>query len=104
MKATPVIYRLDIGSAFYIGRANDFGRRRQRHLRFLRNGTHSNYKLQIAFDEGRQFNIRILVQCSLEDLEAEEQALLDQYFDEPGCANISRSASTGHETKRGKRD
>lgn len=92
------IYQINIGDYFYVGRANDFKRRRQRHLRFLRAGTHINHKMQTAFDEIGKFKIKILVKCPVEELEIEEQKFLDEMCDNELCLNISKSASTGHES------
>ena len=95
---TSCIYQINIGEFFYVGRANDFRRRRQRHLRFLRTGTHINHKMQTAFQELNKFRIKILAMGPVEDLEIEEQKFLDELCDSPMCLNISRSASTGHES------
>lgn len=54
--------------------------------------------MQTAFQELNKFRIRILAMCPIENLEIEEQKFLDELCDSPMCLNISRSASTGHES------
>jgi GIY-YIG catalytic domain/Ribbon-helix-helix protein, copG family len=50
MTKTGVIYKLQIGETIYVGQTMDSEKRRKRHLSTLKNGKHSNKKLQEAYN------------------------------------------------------
>lgn len=92
------VYRItnEVNGNFYVGSAERFWERWQRHAYTLRAGNHANAHLQHAFhkygEEALVFSVVSEVGAP-EDLRLEEQAYLTAYFG-PGCYNLSPTAGS----------
>lgn len=77
---------------FYYGQSVDlFGRKRQ-HLSDLRNGKHSNRKLQSCFDKYGEPEITLVEFCSPSEMCDREQYYIDLGIQNRYCCNLSPSA------------
>lgn len=91
------IYRVTLSPIhFYVGRTSDLDRRKQTHLRLLRQNKHENVYMQRVYNQYLQFEWEVLLICtSVEDAVKSEQILLDSLFRAEGCVNLSQSAVYG---------
>ncbi len=94
---------------FYIGSARNIKHRWHDHKRNLNNKTHSNIKLQLAWNKyGKEnFEFDILEECKTEHLLKLEQVLLDMWAGKQWCYNIALDSmspmlgrKTSDETKK----
>lgn len=92
---TSGIYRIDVGSHFYFGRATDLRGRELKHLSNLRLGDHVNTHLQNAYNKYQDFKFTVLTYCSPEFSVTLEQRLLDRYWGLQKCANIHNDSAGG---------
>lgn len=84
------VYRIDLGNGwFYIGSACDLKRRGTDHGRDLRRGTHCNQIMQNAFNKHGLFEFIVLGRYPSDEIIEQEQALLDEHYADPKCANIA---------------
>jgi len=82
----------------YIGSSKDVDRRRHKHVRALKRGTHCNSHLQCAYDKyGRKaFSFRVLITCHADMLVWYEQQFIDQWKPEYNmCTDASRPSFVG---------
>jgi hypothetical protein len=63
----------------YIGQSIDIEARYKKHCRELKNGTHTNYKLQNAYINFGIPQLEILLECSKNELNANEIAAIEVY-------------------------
>lgn len=105
------VYRLEVGSYFYIGSSTKVGSRRSDHLAMLGRGEHPNRKLQEAWHEAREeggevrFVILEVVRGKKWDSKDDgrerakhlEQLELDKCYGQEFCCNVSKW-STGDST------
>lgn len=93
------IYRITCleNGSYYIGRANNFTRRFIRHKSDLRCGRHDNQILQRIFDKYglEPLKFEVLVICKDPYMTELEQTLIDEYFNDSLCINLSRSSRGG---------
>ena len=80
---------------YYGGRARDFKGRWRAHLRELRAGVHDNPRMQAVYNIYGRFEPNVLRRLPDEELEAAEQAWLDENFRKPGCVNLSPISTGG---------
>jgi group I intron endonuclease len=71
------VYALELPSGSYIGSAKNLQKRREKHMRLLRNGTHVNPHLQAGYDKFGLVGWRVLVVCEPFELLMYEQKLID---------------------------
>jgi group I intron endonuclease len=99
------IYRIDIGSSYYFGRAKDLARRERQHKWALEENRHSNPKMQNAFNKYGEFAFQVVARCPEEYLDKMEAYFINQHFDKPECMNLMTADDDGRyvwseETKR----
>lgn len=76
------------GKAFYYGRTRGFRKRRNRHLREMKDGTHHNRSLIRKYELYGDPKIRIVAYAtSDEHLEQIESAMIEKYINNPRCCN-----------------
>ena len=86
------LYQISIDNYFYIGQAQDLKRRKSEHLYYLKRGNHPNPKLQNVYNKYQDFHFQETIFCSIDELNAQEQKLLDMFCGTEGCLNISKCA------------
>lgn len=86
----------------YIGQAQSFKARWQRHKDTLRLNNHRNIHLQRAWNKygAKAFKFQILEYCPIEQLNEREQHYLDIYIPRGICYNIAIDASSSRGIKR----
>lgn len=99
-------YRISCtNGAFYLGSAVRLCGRWKRHIRELRRGVHGNQRLQRTFDKYGETSLSFetLTLCDKNELQDEEQRLLDLYFGNEGCLNLSEKSMRPPSSKGKKR-
>ena len=86
------IYKISIDDYFYIGQSQDFKKRKSWHLSMLKKGTHSNKFMQNVYNKYKDFSFSPLVYAEIKELNHIEQGLLDVYWGNKLCMNISKDA------------
>lgn len=87
------IYRIDLARGrFYVGSAANLRRREGQHRWHVGKGKHHNPTVQRSFDKHGVFEFSVLGLCSVDEVIAREQALLDEHFDDPLCVNMAPTA------------
>ena len=93
------IYKITCNTSgrFYIGSAANIYKRKKRHFKSLRDGTHHNVFFQRVFDKYGEadFSLRYSRTATLEEAREREQLLLDKYHGDPRFMNIGRDATGG---------
>lgn len=82
------VYCVTIGDKFYIGSCIDFAGRANEHVRKLRNGRHTNPKMQAAWDTSETFDMELIEACHPDELLTLEQQYIDQWFGHEDCLNM----------------
>lgn len=82
---------------FYIGSAQDIYKRRHRHFRALRAGTHHNIFLQRVYNKygEEDFKVQYIRTDSVEEARKREQKFLNKHCGNPSFMNIGRDACGG---------
>lgn len=62
------IYVIKSEKHFYIGLSSELQKRKQTHFYKLKNGIHSNLKLQNVYNKGYNLEFEIIQECEIEDL------------------------------------
>lgn len=80
----------------YIGSAVKLKQRRNKHLQMLRDGCHTNIRLQRSFNKfgENSFIFKVVEYCETNILINREQFWLDKYFDTQNCYNILKIAGS----------
>ena len=86
------VYQISIGDYFYIGQSSDLKKRESNHLSYLKNGNHHNKFMQRVYDKYQSFSFTPLVYAEIKELNRIEQGLLDVYWGNKLCMNISKCA------------
>lgn len=86
------LYQISINNYFYIGQSMNLKKRKRDHLYYLKNGNHYNKFMQNVYDKYQDFHFQETLFCSVEELNAQEQKLLDMFWGTEGCMNISKCA------------
>ena len=84
------IYKITVGSWFYWGSTKNFHRRKQEHIRELKQGKHKNSILQNAYNKHNSFEFEVIANVEEQELLEWEQELIDVWFGSENCANISK--------------
>lgn len=91
------IYQINIGDYFYFGQSIDLNARNRRHKSELFNGNHCNTKMQNVFNKYNKYDFKVVLECSVEELDDQEQRLLDAFWGTEGCMNLCKDI--GHSTR-----
>lgn len=95
------VYRIELGNGrFYVGSSVDLRRRQAAHSTKLASGKHRNPIVQSSYDKHGVFEFTVLKLCSPDQVLVFEQALLDEHFNDPKCANIAPTAGNSLGIKR----
>lgn len=95
------VYKLKVGDLYYIGSSTNLKGRKRNHLKALREGTHTNHRLQQEYDNNPHVQFTILQHCKWSEVRVIEQTYLDKYFGMQRCANIEQHAvSTKRPTRQ----
>ena len=95
------VYRVNVGSLFYIGSSTNIAGRKRNHLKQLQTKTHKNHKLQAEYNKTQTYEFSTIATCEWHEVRIIEQDYLDRYFDSPRCCNIDRYAvSQNHPSRR----
>ena len=73
------IYIIKSVKHFYIGLSSELEKREKTHFYKLKNGTHSNPKLQNVYNKGYNLEFEIIQECNIEDLNRLEILWIDLY-------------------------
>lgn len=105
MFETSGVYRLEVGTSFYVGSTRHLGARYSDHKVGLEAGEHPNPGLQDAFDQGGEIRMTLVEEVPLKPIDSKddhvkrlkfrEQLVLDRVFGTPGCCNRSSSSTLG---------
>jgi group I intron endonuclease len=98
------IIRNKINGHIYIGSSKNLVRRKHRHFRYLRAGTHENKHLQHAFTKYSEDAFEFITVLYTSNLLEEEQKLLDEHMGTPSCYNICGTAGSPSVVGRKKSD
>lgn len=90
------VYRITIGERFYVGSSVNLRSRESSHRTTLANGTHSNLRMQRAWNKVRTFTFEILELCDPAGVLLVEQSYLDAVADDPLCMNLSPTARNNY--------
>lgn len=90
---------------FYIGSTIDYAKRKERHLRDLRSGSHNNIFLQRTFNKYGEgaFKWKVIYVDTKDEARALEQHYIDKYMQDKRCMNIGKTASGGDNLSRNPR-
>lgn len=99
----PGIYRLQFPSGhYYIGSSKDYVTRCHQHQNNMKRGAHDSIRVQRVYDKYGELPVYGLVLgCSLENLQSEEQKQLDEHVGKPVCLNIGRCAEAARRGVKG---
>lgn len=87
------VYRLNVGPFFYIGSSTKIGTRRSYHLTALRDGIHTNAKLQDAWNRHQQADFTIIITAiTRQEAREIEDVEIKKAFGSAHCCNLSNSA------------
>lgn len=76
---------------FYFGQASDLVRRQREHLRQMRNGRHTNHRIQTAFDECGEPAFEIVERCPESELNLKEQLFVNDSMGNALCCNLAHN-------------
>lgn len=82
------VYKLFIGDHYYYGSSSNVRKRITKHKSLLRHRKHNNENLQREYDKGGSLTCQVIIQD--EEAELIEQRLINTYYNDPKCMNISR--------------
>jgi group I intron endonuclease len=99
-KTSPGVYKLMIGDYFYIGSAKNLSARMSHHKQYLRKNIHSNWKVQMHWDQIKSIKFEVLVYCPEEECLTHEQAYLDKHHTDVKCLNIAPFAGSSRGVTR----
>lgn len=92
------IYKIECATngSFYFGRTINFEKRKNDHLRDMRNGIHKNDRIQNCYNKYGEESIvfSIVETVSREKQIGREQYYLDKFINNENCLNINRTAET----------
>ena len=90
MNSIFIIYKIYWpGKAFYFGKTKGFRKRRNRHLREMKDGTHHNKNLIRKYKLYGSPKIKIIGYASSdEELTTKERQLLEKYINNRRCCNL----------------
>jgi hypothetical protein len=97
LKGISGVYQLNINNETYIGSSIDIFNRLIFHGVTLRRNKHENKKLQLAYNEHRKIQYRILKVCEVGLLSSTEQFYVNKY--KPVLNNRNKIAQSGIEYK-----
>lgn len=83
------IYRLSVGSLFYIGQTGDLRQREAQHRLLLSKGKHPKPTLQRAAAQGDKISFSVVCYASRHKLLELEELEQDRYRQDPLCVNHS---------------
>lgn len=91
----PGVYQIWINDYFYFGSAEDiYTRCVKTHFALLKNGKHSNKKMQNVYNKHNIFRFDIIIECDSRDAAyAYEQDFIDTHFGLEKCMNLNPDAS-----------
>lgn len=97
IKKIKCVYRIDVGTHFYIGSSVNFNRRRNAHLQLLKKCIHPNPILQNLYNKGYEIKFNILETHDDPELDIQkiEQLYLDNHFNNENCINICEKVGGG---------
>ena len=79
---------------FYIGSTNNLQRRVSGHRCMLKKGQHPNKNLQSVFTRLEDLSVEVAIASTVEQARAGEQAMLDEYLNDPDCCNVGTGANS----------
>jgi group I intron endonuclease len=86
------IYAIVIGHRFYFGQSQDIDRRTRGHRSMLKKGTHTNPRMQRAYNKVGSVSMYTVFLCEVKNLDMVEQAFLNRYVGHKDCMNIASDA------------
>lgn len=91
------VYKITIGTHFYIGSSTYYQKRIRKHIQQLKNKKHFNSYLQNLYNKGYDLQFSILYESSNqdEDIQQKEQEYLDIYYNDENCINMCDKVGGG---------
>jgi len=102
MSDDAVLYRIEIKGTeyFYVGSSGRFKQRKKSHLSMLKNGKHSNKRLQEFWNSGAEIEFCICNVGTREEMYIAEQAMIDAHRDSVEMLNVGISVKGGDNLSR----
>lgn len=94
------VYRIVIGTKFYIGSSVNLKGRERNHRKALKEGNHPNHTLRWAYKKHGEMTFTVIEYCDRANVRDREQYYLDKLFFSRGCANHSPYAVDPHRPTR----